>query len=119
MITNERQWKITRAQLQRFEQALGELDRTPSTLPPLLRKAERAALESQRDSLRAEIAEYEALRAGRERVFGGSSFTDFPGLLIKARIARGMTQKDLAGRLGLKEQQIQKYEATGYSSASL
>ncbi|MFX8106508.1 helix-turn-helix transcriptional regulator, partial [Acinetobacter baumannii] len=40
-------------------------------------------------------------------------------LLIAARIARGMTQKDLANFLGLKMQQIQKYEADQYQTASL
>ena len=30
-----------------------------------------------------------------------------------------MSQKDLASRLGLKEQQIQQYEASEYASASL
>ena len=29
--------------------------------------------------------------------------------LIRARIAKGLTQKDLARKLGLKEQQIQRY----------
>ena len=38
---------------------------------------------------------------------------------IKARIAQGLSQKDLAERLKLKEQQIQRYEATDYASASL
>ena len=37
--------------------------------------------------------------------------------MIKARIALGMTQKDLAEKLGMKEQQIQRYEANQYSSA--
>ena len=37
--------------------------------------------------------------------------------LIKARIASGLSQKGLAKRLGLKEQQIQRYEAECYSSA--
>ena len=40
-------------------------------------------------------------------------------LLIRARIAQGLSQKSLAGRLGLKEQQIQRYEASEYASASL
>ena len=40
-------------------------------------------------------------------------------MLIKARIARGMSQRDLAERIGLKEQQIQRYEATDYASVSL
>ncbi len=36
-----------------------------------------------------------------------------------ARIARNLTQKELARKLGLKEQQIQRYEADRYSSISL
>lgn len=40
-------------------------------------------------------------------------------LLIKARIVRGWTQRRLADALGVAEQQIQRYESTGYRSASL
>ena len=57
--------------------------------------------------------------AGKERVFVSHSFDELPAALIKARIAAGLSQKDLAERLGLKEQQVQKYEATDYTSASL
>lgn len=42
-----------------------------------------------------------------------------PDLLVAARIARGMTQKDLAEFMGLKMQQIQAYESDCYQSASL
>ena len=35
-----------------------------------------------------------------------------------ARIAAGLTQEDLAGRLGVKPQQIQRYEASDYQTAS-
>lgn len=43
-----------------------------------------------------------------------------PGLWpIIRRIAKGYSQKELARQLGLKEQQIQRYEATCYSSISL
>ena len=42
-----------------------------------------------------------------------------PYILIKARIAQGLSQKELAERIGLKEQQIQRYEATDYASANL
>jgi HTH-type transcriptional regulator/antitoxin HigA len=40
-------------------------------------------------------------------------------LLIKARIAWAWTQRCLAERLGVAEQQIRRYESTGYRSASL
>ena len=48
-----------------------------------------------------------------------SGVAELPTVLIKARIAQGLSQKDLAERLGLQEQQIQRYEATEYASASL
>jgi HTH-type transcriptional regulator/antitoxin HigA len=40
-------------------------------------------------------------------------------VLVQARIAGGMSQTDLAERLGMKAQQIQRYEASDYSGASL
>jgi transcriptional regulator with XRE-family HTH domain len=39
--------------------------------------------------------------------------------LIKARIAKGWSQRRLAEELGVAEQQIQRYESTGYTAASL
>lgn len=42
-----------------------------------------------------------------------------PESLIDERKKLGLTQKELAERLGIKEQQIQRYEATRYQSASL
>jgi transcriptional regulator with XRE-family HTH domain len=39
--------------------------------------------------------------------------------LIKARIAAGITQKELAAKIGVQEQQIQRYESDRYASASL
>ena len=41
-----------------------------------------------------------------------------PQDLIHARIASGLSQKELAERLGMPEQQIQRYEATDYESVS-
>lgn len=40
-------------------------------------------------------------------------------MLIKARIARGLSQRALAERIGIKEQQVQFHEATDYAGASL
>lgn len=42
-----------------------------------------------------------------------------PEMLIEERLRLGLTQKHLAEKMGLKEQQIQRYEATRYQSASL
>ena len=48
-----------------------------------------------------------------------NAVAELPTILIKARIAQDLRQKDLAEQLGLKDQQIQRYEATDYATASL
>jgi HTH-type transcriptional regulator/antitoxin HigA len=44
---------------------------------------------------------------------------ELPRVLVQARIASGMSQTDLAEKLGMKPQQVQRYEATDYMGASL
>src|SRR5713101_7903415 len=122
MIKNERQYAITKAQAEKFTRALAQLTHQAAKrqkVHPLLRKAEEQALRSQLADVRAEMQEYQSLRSGKYRPPKISSIGELPGLLIQARIASGFTQKDLAEKLGLKEQQIQRYEATDYASASL
>ncbi len=122
MIRNARQYRITRAQAEKFKLALAEFDDRPSTHPgahPKLVKAQREAIASQLESLQQEIKEYERLRRSRRRHLDLDFITDLPHALIRARIAAGLSQRELAERLGLKEQQIQRYEATNYETASL
>jgi ribosome-binding protein aMBF1 (putative translation factor) len=120
MIKNDRQYKITRAQLEKFEQALAKLEAGSAAagLHPRLRRAQEDALHSQIEELRAQLTEYDALRSG-EITLDEIDFDELPAMLIRARIAAGLTQRELADRMGLKEQQIQRYEATDYRSASL
>ncbi len=121
MIKNEREWRITKAQASKFEHALSQLA-TPEAvagLHPLIQKAQRDALQSQLDELRDEISDYESLRSGKQAVISLDSLEELPQALIRARIAAGLTQRELAERMGLKEQQIQRYEATEYASADL
>ena len=68
---------------------------------------------------RTELRDYESLQRGEYPVDELKAIDELPSALIKARISLGLSQKDLANRLGLKEQQIQRYEATDYASASL
>ena len=81
MITNERQYRITAAAMERFKRAL---ERAPadeagrSNVHPRLLQAEREGLESQLMDLRRELAEYEALKQGQEivRALGVSITTE-------------------------------------------
>jgi transcriptional regulator with XRE-family HTH domain len=121
MIKNERQHRITKAAADKFELTLAKLDSEPPPrdVHPLLRKAERDALVSQLEELRQQLGEYESLQTGNQPVVAVTSLKEIPRHLIRARIAAGLSHKDLAARLNMKEQQIQRYEATDYEGASL
>ena len=119
MIGNEREYRITTAAIGRFEAALGRLEEGSAGRHPLLQQALRESMEGEVQTLREQVAEYDALRGGRVAVLEADSLRELPDALIRARIAIGLTQKALAARLGLKEQQVQRYEATRYASANL
>lgn len=119
MITNQRQYRITKTEAERFEQALAQLDTVEGHRSDRMRRIMRDAMDSQLEELREQLAEYEALRSGKIAVLEVDGLRELPTALIRARIASGMTQKDFARRLGLKEQQVQRYEATRYRGVSL
>ena len=118
MIQNERQYRVTKTSLERFEAALERVEAAKG-LHPVQRKAQLGAISSELETLRADLAAFEALRSSVEPQIDLEAVLALPENLIRARIAAGLTHKDLATRLGLKEQQIQRYEATGYKTASL
>ena len=118
MITNERQYRVTRSQLQKLGKSLPGNGASKGKLDPRLRAAVRDGLQSQIDELQEQIAEYKHLKESSVSDLKLGSLDELPSVLVKARVAQGMTQKDLAHRLGMKEQQIQRYETTRYRSAS-
>jgi ribosome-binding protein aMBF1 (putative translation factor) len=119
-ILNQRQYRITKSWVRRFEKTLADfLDAEPTkTLHPKQRELEELAIRGQLETLQAEVAEYEALLSNAQPLVV-DSMADLPRALIRARISADMTQKELAERLGLREQQIQRYESSRYQGASL
>jgi ribosome-binding protein aMBF1 (putative translation factor) len=120
VIKNEKQYRITKAQVRRFQDALAELagQQRPSNIAPRLWEAQREAAQSQMEDLREQVEVYERLHVGQNKTVVLEGVEDLPKALIRARIAAGMTQEGLARRLGVKPQQVQRYEATEYESAS-
>ena len=120
MIKNEKQYRITNAQARRFEDAVAELAKQgrPANITPRLWQAQHDAASSQLQELRLQVEAYERLHLGKGRELVLEAVEDLPKTLIRARIASGMTQEGLAQRLGVKTQQVQRYEATEYESAS-
>ena len=120
MIKNEKQYRITKAQVRRFQDAIAELvgQRRPVNISARSWEAQREAARSQMEELQEQVEAYERLTAGRAKEVVLEAVEDLPKALIRARIAAGMTQEGLARRLGVKPQQVQRYEATDYESAS-
>jgi len=122
MITNERQYKIARAQAERFRSALSESNELVlirDGVDPIIAAAHKDALREQLRELDEGLARYEALRDGLIQELVTDQFQEIGVQLIEARIARELSQKELAVRLGLKEQQIQRYEQELYLTANV
>lgn len=120
MIKNEKQYRITKAQVRRFQDAIAELGslERPSNITPRLWEAQRRAALGQMEELQEQLETHERLQVGRSKEVILEAVEDLPKAPIRACIAAGMTQEGLARRLGVKPQQVQRYEATEYGSAS-
>ena len=117
MIKNQFQYKLTQTQVRKFRATANEVA-SSSDADPILLKLQIDALNSQADELEEQLKEYDALSSGKYSTLEVDSFADLPHNLIRARIALGLSQKDLGDRLGCKEQQVQRYENTEYAGAS-
>ncbi len=116
MIQNEHQYKISQGKIREIEQSLDHLYKEKESLHPRQFKMRENGLQGTLTEIQEEIKKYDALKE-KPMAIEIKSFAEIPIALIKARIASGMTQKDLAEKLGMKEQQIQRYEANQYGSA--
>lgn len=119
MIKNERQYRISKAAARKFQHALSVPAPVPEPgIDPMIAEATQRAMTAQLTDLESSLRDYEALKSGTIRIVGVDSLDELPTMLIRGRIAMGMTQKDLAERMGLSAQQIQRYEESDYQSAS-
>ncbi len=121
MVTNQRQYGITKVELGKFEEALAQ-QRASAPSPgvhPRIHQAMQDAMESEIIELRAQLQRYEDLRSGRVSSRTLTSLRELPVALIEGRIAARLTQRQLAERLGVPEQQVQRWEASSYSGVSV
>ena len=121
MITNQRQYDVTKAALDRFERALAALRDSADDAgedAPRLRRIHEAGILSEIDALKAQLTEYDALRSGEPATLRVETFDELPAALIKARIAAGLTEQQLTERLGVTAEQVERDEASDYRGTS-
>lgn len=119
MIYNDRQYRITKRWLARFRKDIATMQKAVQEASDDMADVHLDALKSEEEVLAGQVAEYERLRSGKVQILTAVSLAELPSILIRARIVKGMSQRELAEKLGLKEQQIQRYEADEYAKASL
>jgi HTH-type transcriptional regulator/antitoxin HigA len=122
IILNEREARRARAALGKIDHALsskGVLDVAQLALPGDVVEIHRKALAGSRRTIAAMLDAYDRIKNG-EYAELTSRWRNEPGvILIIARIARGRSQAELASQIGMREQQIQRYEAERYRSINL
>jgi len=117
MIKNERQFQITSKKLNEFKKAI-QIVSEKQDVDLDLKEIQLAAMQAQIEVLEAEVQEYLSLKNKELNSITADNILDLPQLLIKARISKGWSQHDLAQRLKIKEQQIQRYEQYNYETAA-
>ena len=118
MIYSDKQYRLSTGELTKLRDALATRQ-TRETRQVWLKDVELAALKSQIATIEAELSHYDLLKSGEITFAKAYSLESLPSALVQARIAAGMSQTDLAERLGMKAQQIQRYEASNYAGANL
>ncbi|MEO9634770.1 MAG: XRE family transcriptional regulator [Paracoccaceae bacterium] len=121
-ISSDRQAADAKRAIAEIERALSSeqiLASIVQGLPSVAVSGVNKALKTERDELKQALDAYEKGKIGEIDALKARAGND-PGMaLIVARISRGLSQKELGRKLGLKEQQIQRYEIERYRSLSL
>ncbi|MEW6569310.1 MAG: helix-turn-helix transcriptional regulator [Chloroflexota bacterium] len=117
-IKNAKQLAASRAWLAEFRESLKAARRNSKGLHPRLHKAELDGIRSQIEVLKSEIQEYEDLQQKTPGEVVLASLEDLPEVMVRMRIIRGLSQEQLAAKLGITAQQVQKWEAGAYRRAT-
>ena len=116
MIKNEKQYKISKKRLAEIELTIATKQSKTSSIT----KEEGAinSLTRIKNDIKEEIKQYESLKNKGIPLRRKVTVAQLPNILIEHKIAKGLTQKQYSEILGIKEQQLQRYEAENYSSVS-
>jgi len=116
MIKSDAQRERTAAQIEGFRQALAKVDGEKTGKRAA---AVRGSYEGMIRQLEEELHEYDALKSGELTLPNVERLDQIAPFVAKMRIARGVTQTELARRLRVSKQVISRYEETEYQTVSI
>lgn len=118
MIKNQKQAALTKSKIQELTKSLSEFESQESVMHPIKFKLGINSFNGLIKDLQNQLKEYENLINENLNEFCNLKVPDFAKFLISARLAKNMSQKELAEKIGIQEQQIQRYEQDNYFKAS-
>jgi HTH-type transcriptional regulator / antitoxin HigA len=119
MIKNEKQYRIAKSKVQKWRKTLEQVRAISQPATPEWVVCEQVfSVEEQIRQFEVELKEYEDTASGKRTLPDPVLVDQIPSLLISWRIARQLTQRELAQRAGIHENLLQKYEAENYGCAS-
>jgi transcriptional regulator with XRE-family HTH domain len=119
MIKNSKQAAITKVKLEQLQQDFDQFKKTQeSVLNPVRYKLGLKSFEGLINDLSGQLERYEQLIKQPVSNFSDFKVVQLTELLTQARLAKDMSQKALAEKIGVQEQQIQRYEQDDYIKAS-
>src|SRR5579872_727847 len=107
MIKSDAQRERTAAQIEGFREALNKVDRE------MIGKragAVRGSYEGMIRQLEDELREYDELKSGELTLPNVERLDEIAPFIAKIRLAKGMSQTELARRLGVSKQVVSRYE---------
>ena len=116
MIKSDGQRERTNVQIQGFRQAIAKVDREMTGKRAV---AVRGSYEGMIRQLEDEIREYDELNSGALTLPNLERLDQMAPFVTKMRIAKGVSQTELARRLGVSKQVISRYEETEYQTVEI
>jgi HTH-type transcriptional regulator / antitoxin HigA len=116
MIKSDAQRARTQAQIEGFRQALGKVEQEK---PGKRSAAIRGSYEGMIRQLEDELCEYDQLKAGKLILPRVERIDQIAPFIAKIRIAKGVSQTELASRLGVSKQVISRYEENDYQTVAI
>jgi len=116
MIKSDAQRARTQVQIDGFREALAKA----AGLEPVRRLAAiRGSYEGMIRHLEEEILEYERLKSGELALPHVERLDQIAPFIAKIRIAKGVSQTELARRLGVSKQVVSRYEESEYQTVAI
>ena len=116
MIKSDAQRDRTLTQIEGFRQALSKVDREK---PGKRSMAIRGSYEGMIRQLEDELREYDQLKSGELDLPHVERLDQIAPFIAKIRIAKGVSQTELARRLGVSKQVISRYEESDYQTVAI